>query len=292
MRNNLIFLSCLLLVFFMCQCDNTFQNDPSLLQAENSHVVTNEEVSEIDQLGQDIIDAMNKEALNNAQKLKFSDSDFLQTKQPMSHDAIALVDYHTGLVGDKAYNNVVYINALNRAKKQLSIQNGKLVLNVNSGQEINVAEDLFQFIKMVIDSWNVWIGEGKFEIVQTDEGSLDISPIISENIQFRSSPIDLIPLNHVRRYEEVKAVVDRAPVGTFIHEHFVLNFGTSLLSGKYTGNDSKIRKYSVSDGCGPQNPDCVYNRINNVVDVYDALYYIYSLRNSNHQSLASYQIQK
>lgn len=95
----------------------------------------------------------------------------------MSDDAIAPYDYHTGLVGDKAYNNVVYMKALERVKKHLSVVDGQLVSKLQSGAEIKIAEDLYQFILNVIDSWNQWIKEGRFKIIKTEEGYYDIEPV-------------------------------------------------------------------------------------------------------------------
>lgn len=40
----------------------------------------------------------------------------------MSNDAIAPYAYRTGLVEDRAYNQIVYIKALERAKKHLSVE--------------------------------------------------------------------------------------------------------------------------------------------------------------------------
>lgn len=107
----------------------------------------------------------------------FTDQDFLMTKQPMSDDAIAPYDYHTGLVGDRAFNQIVYIKAVERAKKHLTAQNNQLILNLKSGIEIRISEDLFEFIMDLFNDWNRWIEEGRFKIIQTDEGYYDISPV-------------------------------------------------------------------------------------------------------------------
>lgn len=158
----------LLIVFvglFLCQCKS---NTNESFKKENQEV------------GIDInaeINQKNEEAWREARKIQFTDSDFLQTKQPMSDDAIAPYDYHTGLVGDKAYNNVVYMKALERVKKHLSVVDGQLVPKLQSGAEIKIGEDLYQFILHVIDSWNQWIKEGRFKIIKTEEGYYDIEPV-------------------------------------------------------------------------------------------------------------------
>ncbi|MCD8194204.1 MAG: hypothetical protein LUD74_06635 [Tannerellaceae bacterium] len=105
-----------------------------------------------------------------------TDSVFLQTKRPMSDDAIGPYNYHTGFKEDRAYNQVVYIAALERTKKYLSVSEGKLILNLQSGQDINIAEDLFQYIVNLYDEWNQWIAEGLFKIIQTADGYYDIAP--------------------------------------------------------------------------------------------------------------------
>lgn len=293
MKRGLIYLSVALIGLLMCQCEFNTTESP---KTENSEVTTeiNAEILTIDQKKNDEINQKNQESWREAKKLQFADSDFLQTKQQMSDDAIAPYDYHTGLVGDKAYNNIVYMKALERVKKHLSVVDGRLVPKLKSGAEIRIAEDLYKFILNVIDSWNQWIKEGKFEIIKTDNG-YDIAPVIDDKMQPLSYAKDLTRMGHSERWTAIKEVVDKAPAGTYIHEHFLLNFGTSTLYGEYTGTDSKKRRYSVSDGCGTwgeSDPNCIYNYIAYDADINDSQFYIYSLRNSNHQSLASYQLQK
>lgn len=125
-----------------------------------------------------IIYTENKKAWEEAYKVRalITDSDFLQTKRPMCDDAIAPYNYHTGYVEDRAYNQTIYILALERAKKHLTLQNDKLVLTIKSGSEINIAEDLYQFIVMVVDSWDEYIKQGMFRIVKTKDGYYDIEP--------------------------------------------------------------------------------------------------------------------
>lgn len=286
MKKELVFLAAMVMPFLLCQCDNT--------QKEKVDTDLKKEAAKFEQQRIAEINQENKIAWDEAKAIKLSDLDFLQTKEPMSDNAIAPYDYHTGLVGDKAYNNVVYMKALERAKKKLQVKDGLLFLTVKSGKEINIAEDLFQFIVALIDEWNQFVKDGKFEIIQTEEGYYDISPIISDHAQTMASPVDLMPMSASQRWEAVKRVIDASPNGTYIHEHFLLNFNTGTLHGEYR-DGSKRKRYSVSDGCGTwgnMDPNCHYNYIASIVDVNDALFYIYSMRNSNHQSLASYQIEK
>lgn len=116
----------------------------------------------------------------NKYRATITDSTFLKTTETMSYDAIDAMNTK-GLNNDYAYNQVVYLEALTRAKKRLSVKDNRLVLNLTSGKEAGMSEDLFQFIVMVINSWNTWIGEGRHEIIKTAEGYYDISPI-HENV--------------------------------------------------------------------------------------------------------------
>ena len=124
------------------------------------------------------IAAEHKKAWEEARKLRASitDTTFLETKRPMSDDAIGPYNYHTGLNEDRAYNQTVYLIAVDRAKKFLSVENDQLVLNLKSGAEINIAEDLFQYITGLFDDWYKWVKEGKSKIIKTEEGYYDIEP--------------------------------------------------------------------------------------------------------------------
>ena len=67
--------------------------------------------------------------------------------------------------------------AIDRAKKFLSVENNQLVLNLKSGAEINIAEDLFQYIVGLFNDWNKWVKEGRCKIVKNKEGYYDIETI-------------------------------------------------------------------------------------------------------------------
>ena len=118
------------------------------------------------------------QAWEDARKVRESitDSTFLKTKRPMSDDAIGPYNYHTGFLEDRAYNRTVYVIAVDRAKKHLSVKNNQLVLNLKSGAEINIAEDMYQYITWLFVDWNKWVKEGKFKIIKTEEGYYDIEP--------------------------------------------------------------------------------------------------------------------
>lgn len=123
--------------------------------------------------------AENKKAWAEARKLRASitDDTFLKTKRPMSDDAIGPYNYHTGLVEDRAYNQTVYLIAIDRIQKHLSAEDNQLVINLKSGAEINIAEDLFQYISNLFIDWNKGIKEGKYKIVKNSEGYYGIEPV-------------------------------------------------------------------------------------------------------------------
>lgn len=132
-----------------------------------------------DEKRNDVISLQNKQAWEEAKKVRDSitDTTFLKTKQIMSDDAIAPYDYQTGLVGDRAYNQIVYIKALERARKHLSVKNNKVVCNVKSGMEIRIAEDLYDYIIKLFDYWNMQLESGKYEIIKADDGYYEVAPI-------------------------------------------------------------------------------------------------------------------
>lgn len=164
------FILILLLSPFLCQCSN------------KKNVVTNKKKEEISYVGgvddkrNEEIDSINRQTWIKVREIIFSDNEFLKTKQPMSNDAIAPYDYHTGLVGDKAYNQIVYLKALERVKKQFSVIDNQLVIEIKSGKEINISEDLYKYIVNLIASWNKGIRDGQYKIIKTAQGYYDISP--------------------------------------------------------------------------------------------------------------------
>ena len=120
-----------------------------------------------------------KKAWEEATKVRESitDSTFLQTKRPMSDDAIAPYNYKTGFVEDRAYNQVIYIKALERVKSHLSIKKGLLICDLKSGVEMKISEDLFQYIMDLLNNWNLGIKEGKYKIVKTENNGYDVEAI-------------------------------------------------------------------------------------------------------------------
>lgn len=63
-----------------------------------------------------------------------------------------------------AFNQVVYLKALERAKKSLVVRDNLLFLNIKSGKDILISEDLFQYIINVIENWNKGIKENNTKL--------------------------------------------------------------------------------------------------------------------------------
>lgn len=95
----------------------------------------------------------------------------------MSDDAIAPYNYATGLVEDRAYNRVIYIKAFERAKKKLFLFDDQLICNLKSGAEINISEDLYNYIMNLFAEWNLGVKEGRYKIIKDSIG-YDILPIL------------------------------------------------------------------------------------------------------------------
>lgn len=134
MKKNLSYCLIVILSFSFYQCNNS-----DIVNSEKLHIETFSAVN--------TTFAENKRARAEANKLIFYDSDFLQTKEPMSDNAIAPFDYKTGLVGNKAYNIKVYTTALERVKRDLSVKDNQLIIKAKSGKELNMAEDFIIILR-------------------------------------------------------------------------------------------------------------------------------------------------
>lgn len=126
-----------------------------------------------------VVDSTDTEQINrkiaweeaNKYKASITDTTFLQTKEKMSDKAID--PFNPNYV----FNQVVYLKALERAKKSLVVRDNLLFLNIKSGKDILISEDLFQYIINVIENWNKGIKEKQYKIIKTDDG-YDVEPII------------------------------------------------------------------------------------------------------------------
>ncbi len=109
-----------------------------------------------------------------------TDTTFLRTRGTMSQLAIQPFKGEGDEINkDFAFNQYVYVAALERAKKHLSVKDNQFIFNTKSGAELNISEDLYRFIADVLfKDWNTWVKEGKlFKIIKTEEGYYDIGPI-------------------------------------------------------------------------------------------------------------------
>lgn len=111
----------------------------------------------------------------NQYRASITDSTFLKTRGIMSDQAIdPLVS--GGWNMNYAYNQVVYLKALERAKRHLSVKDNQFVYPLISGKEINISEDLHQYICRLFEDWNRWIADGRFKITKDENGHYDITP--------------------------------------------------------------------------------------------------------------------
>lgn len=111
----------------------------------------------------------------NKYKASITDTTFLKTRGTMSYAAIDLLTGR-GLNKDYAFNQVVYLEALQRAQKHLSVVNNQLTYNLKSGAEIYISEDLYLFIINLFKDWNTWLKSGKFEIGKDEQGLYTVLP--------------------------------------------------------------------------------------------------------------------
>lgn len=111
----------------------------------------------------------------NSYKTSITDTTFLKTRGTMSYAAIDLFTGR-GFNKDYAFNQVVYLKALQRAQKHLSVVNGQLACDLKSGTEIYISEDLYLFITGLFKDWNTWLESGKYEIIKDEQGLYTVLP--------------------------------------------------------------------------------------------------------------------
>lgn len=127
-----------------------------------------------DSLFQLITSQLRQEA--NAYQATLTDTTFLKTKGMMSHAAIDVLN-GSGFNRHAYYNQVVYLEALDRARRRLSIQNGQVVFPCQTGKELNLAEDLFLFIQSFFEDWNRWLKTDKYLLIKDEKGLYTVVPI-------------------------------------------------------------------------------------------------------------------
>ena len=112
----------------------------------------------------------------NKYRASVTDTTFLKTKGAMSDQAIDALTPN-GWNNDYAFNQVVYLKALERARKHLSLRDNQLVCNLKSGKDIRIAEDLYEYILALFKDWNRWVKEGRCRIVKDEEGGYEVVPV-------------------------------------------------------------------------------------------------------------------
>lgn len=111
----------------------------------------------------------------NKYRAAITDNTFLKTRGMMSDLAIdPLVP--GGWNKNYAYNQVVYLKALERVRRHLLVKDNQFIYPLKSGKEINISEDLHQYICLLLEDWNLWIADGRFKIITDENGYYDITP--------------------------------------------------------------------------------------------------------------------
>lgn len=110
----------------------------------------------------------------NRYRESITDTTYLQTTIEMSYSTIDALNSN-GYNNDYLYNQVVYLAALDRARKYLSEQDGKLVCSLSTPEEINVRKDLYDFILDVFKQWNEMLNTGSYKIIKDEKGLLTIA---------------------------------------------------------------------------------------------------------------------
>lgn len=170
-KNVILYCSVMLLGMLFIQCNGRFHQSSS---AEDSITYVNEPTPQ-----EEARQKENKQAWEEAQKVRtdITDTTFLQLKRPMSDNAIAPYNYQTGYVEDRAYNQVIYMAAIERLRKKLQVKHGLLVCSIKKGKDAYIAEDMFAYIQdSVFGNWNKGIKDGMYKIV-TDSIGYNIQPI-------------------------------------------------------------------------------------------------------------------
>lgn len=112
----------------------------------------------------------------NAYKATLTDTTFLKTKGMMSYAAVDFMNAK-GINQYHAFNQVVYLKALDRARSRLSVKNGRLVFPCKCGRDLNISNDLFLFIHTLFKEWNRWLDYGKYELIKDEQGLYTVVPI-------------------------------------------------------------------------------------------------------------------
>ncbi len=109
-------------------------------------------------------------------KKTLTDTTFLKTKGMMSYAAIDAMNGN-GFNPHYAYNQVVYLKALDRARKKIFIKNEHVIFPCQRGKDLNISDDLFLFIQSLFKEWNQWLDTGKYQLVKDEDGLYTVEPL-------------------------------------------------------------------------------------------------------------------
>ena len=240
----------------------------------------------------DVIEKEKQATIEARQLLQtIKDSDFLQTTEPMSERLLDLDDPAIMLKEKRAYNGAIYYKALERVRKHSYVKDNQIYTALKSGAEVNIAEDLFDFItNFLYVKWN--------EIVKTDdifEFINDEQELITLGVKERettkstqqSYPLDLVPMSNSARYTAVRDVYWIANTGEYPSKYFFLNFGEQIFGGSGTLTCG-VRNWCESYG----NPDnlCSHNMFVIIDGAPDGSRYRYRIGNANWYTILYYYV--
>lgn len=172
MKKGTAILTIIFLSFILCQCK--IKKQDKVVKETTFNYVDDKNGTQNNEFK-----SMNQKAWEEANKCKalITDKTFLQTRGKMSDSAI---DPLTGKGWNKdyAFNQVIYLKALERARKHLSVNDNRFIFDLKSGAEFNVSEDIYQYIINVFKNWNLWVEKGEYKIIKAEDGYYNISPLI------------------------------------------------------------------------------------------------------------------
>ncbi len=107
-------------------------------------------------------------------KASITDTTFLDTRGPMSLKAIDAWS-GDGFNENYAFNQTVYLAALERAQKRLCVADGRLEPTFCSAEDLYISQGLYDFIMETLTQWNRMLESGDWEIVE-QEGVYAVMP--------------------------------------------------------------------------------------------------------------------
>lgn len=100
-------------------------------------------------------------------KTGITDTTFLDTRGPMSLKALDVWS-GDGFNENYAFNQTVYLAALERAQRSLCVTDGRLEPTFRSAEDLHISRGLYDFIMETLAQWNRMLESGDWEIVERD----------------------------------------------------------------------------------------------------------------------------